>query len=204
MKSKVGLSVIVLGVLLVFAAAGLVLYNVSEDKKSGDAAQSVLETLKEQIVPVEDETEFFEGADLFSEYETEEELPPIEIDGEFYIGYISMPSIGIELPVMDSWSYDKLKTAPCRYSGSVLENDIVIAAHNYSSHFGGIESLSSGDEINLIATDGRIFRYEVVNTEIVSGKDISAMEPDDSWDLTLFTCTLSGQSRVTVRAVRAE
>ena len=56
MKSKVGLSVIVLGVLLVFAAAGLVLYNVSEDKKSGDAAQSVLETLKEQIVPVEDVT----------------------------------------------------------------------------------------------------------------------------------------------------
>ena len=26
----------------------------------------------------------------------------------------------------------------------------------------------------------------------------------DDWDLTLFTCTLGGRSRVTVRAVKAE
>ena len=43
--------------------------------------------------------------------------------------------------------------------------------------------------------------YEVVQTDLLIGTDVSAMaEGDENWDLTLFTCTLSGQSRVTVRA----
>lgn len=205
MKSKVGLCFIIAGVLLVIAAAGLVVFNASEDKKSGEAAQNVLNELKRQIVPLEAQvTEVYDDIYLFDEYDIVDELPIVEIEGEPYIGYISIPSIGIELPVMDSWSYENLKISPCRYSGEVLSNDIVIAAHNYSSHFGKIEDLNSGDEISLTAVDGRIFRYEVVNSEIVNGRDVSAMEPDDSWDLTIFTCTLSGQSRVTVRAVKSE
>ncbi len=42
--------------------------------------------------------------------------------------------------------------------------------------------------------------------EQAAGTDIAQMTSGDaeSWDLTLFTCTLSGQSRVTVRAALAE
>ena len=36
-------------------------------------------------------------------------MPTVEIDG-----YLSVPSVGLELPVMAEWDYDRLKTAPCR------------------------------------------------------------------------------------------
>jgi sortase A len=44
--------------------------------------------------------------------------------------------------------------------------------------------------------------YRVDYTENVDGYDVDHMLSGGSsdWDMTLFTCTLSGQSRVTVRA----
>ena len=100
------------------------------------------------------------------------------------------------------WSYERLKTSPCRYSGTVEGRDIIIAAHNYNSHFGRIKELSQGDEIWFTTADGMQYFYRVDYTENVDGYDVDHMLSGGSsdWDMTLFTCTLSGQSRVTVRA----
>ena len=97
-----------------------------------------------------------------------------------------------------------MQTAPCRYSGNAESGDIVIAAHNYNSHFGRIKDLSIGDEIIYIDSGGLYYRYEVCNMEYIDGYDIDRMFDgiENEWDLTLFTCTLSGQSRVTIRADR--
>ena len=51
--------------------------------------------------------------------------------------------------------------------------------------------------------DGNIFRYTVADLEQLEGTDVKEMEAGD-WDLTLFTCTLGGQYRVTVRCVRED
>ena len=40
----------------------------------------------------------------------------------------SIPSIGLELPVMDQWSYAGLKIAPGRYSGTTYADDLVMEA----------------------------------------------------------------------------
>lgn len=56
-------------------------------------------------------------------------------NGYEYIGYLSIPSIGLALPVMKQWSYAGLKIAPGRYSGSLYTDDLVIAGHNYNRHF---------------------------------------------------------------------
>ena len=45
---------------------------------------------------------------------------------------------------MESWSYPKLKVAPCRYRGSAYLDDLIIAAHNYDRHFGRINTLLPG------------------------------------------------------------
>lgn len=46
-------------------------------------------------------------------------------------------------------------------------------------------------------------RYEVAEIEILSPDAVEEMTEDDG-DLTLFTCTLGGGSRVTVRCVLTE
>ncbi len=198
------------GIVLLIAALSLVLYNIHQDRQSGEKAHEVLAELKgmipeETAPPVTAATSVF-TEDLFALYEsttTEPVIEPsVEIDGHTYIGFVSIPSINIELPVMYEWSYPNLKISPCRYKGSAFTDDLIIAAHNYTTHFGKIGNLHSGDEIVFTDTDWKKYKYEVNNIEQLPGTAVEDMEfgSAEDWDLTLFTCTLGGQSRVTVRA----
>lgn len=104
---------------------------------------------------------------------------------------------------MSSLSYPKLKIAPCRYAGSAYLNNLVIAAHNYERHFGGLKRLTVGDAVRFTDVDGNVFNYTVVELEQLEPYQAAEMRSGE-WDLTLFTCTLGGQHRVTVRCVRTE
>ena len=55
------------------------------------------------------------------------EMPVVTVDGNDYIGYLSVPSLGLELPIMSDWDYDKLQLAPCRQLGSVYTDDLVLS-----------------------------------------------------------------------------
>ena len=204
-----------MGTALLLSALFLVIHNVLEDRSSGEQAEVILQSLNDEIPEYTEPVTTMpiaENYDLFAEYEDEPaeptvpEMETITLDGNAYIGYISIPAIDIELPVLQNWSYPNLKIAPCRYVGNIYENDLIICAHNYTTHFGKIGNLHTDDEIILTDVSGKEWRYSVVNIEQLPGtavEDIKFGNADD-WDLTLFTCTLGGQSRVTVRAVRIE
>lgn len=205
---------IVLGTMLLAAALFLVLYNLHTDQQSGAASVEILRELKGEIpeyVPTETLTESITPTeDLYAQYEeetteTQEPTdPPIELNGSLYAGVLTIPALNTELPVMQEWSYANLRLAPCRYAGSAAAGNLVIAAHNFSSHFGNIQSLNTGDTILFTDGTGNTHSYEVIQTEMIGGSDVQAMHDGaEEWDLTLFTCTLSGRSRVTVRAVEA-
>ena len=146
--------------------------------------------------------------DIFAEYDSsaeQTETVVYYVNDIAYMGILYIPKLGLELPVVSDWSYPGLKAAPCRYTGSAEEGNLVIAAHNYRCHFGRISELDSGDEIIFTDGNGTVYRYNVVQSEIIGGKNAAAMLSDpENWDITLFTCTYSGASRVTVRAVLAE
>ena len=48
---------------------------------------------------------------------------------------------------------------------------------------------------------GAVHRYTVMQVETLAPTAVDEMTGGD-WDLTLFTCTYSGQARVTVRCVK--
>ena len=50
--------------------------------------------------------------------------------------------------------------------------------------------------------NGNVFTYEVTEVYTLGAEDVEEMVTGDEWDLTLFTCTLGGQSRITVRCVQ--
>ena len=101
----------------------------------------------------------------------------------------------------DEWNYSRLKSAPCRYTGSIDTNDIIIAAHNYKSHFGLLNKLTVGDEVEFVDAYGKSHLYEVCELITLDGTAVSDMQ-SGGWDFTLFTCTKGGQQRVTVRCER--
>ncbi len=131
----------------------------------------------------------------------EMEMPTQAVAGVSYIGIIYFPTLNLKLPVIDVWNYKNLKIAPCRYSGSAYSGNFVVCAHNYTSHFGKIGRLRIGDEVVFTDVDGNEFRYEVAELDSVKPTDVDSVTNED-WDLTLFTCTMSGKRRITVRCIK--
>lgn len=133
-------------------------------------------------------------------------MPTIEIDSYDYIGTLTVSRFGLELPVMSEWSYPGLKIAPGRYRGSVWTDDLIICGHNYERHFGNLKNLESGDEIIFTDVNNNVFTYQVEEVIILQPTDVEEMVSQESgeWDLTLFTCTIGGRTRVTVRCTRAD
>lgn len=131
------------------------------------------------------------------------EMPEVEIDGQKYIGTVTIPKLGLELPVISQWSYPRLKLAPCRYSGSVYQDDMIILGHNYERHFRRFTDVETGDEVLFTDMDGNVFRYVVTLKEQLRGNDTERML-EGEWDLTLFTCARGGKKRITLRCDRVE
>lgn len=197
--------------MLLLVALFLIVFNIQQDKESGEAADTVMAELKEDIRDNSENhsDEVTAPASLDVTAAIKEELSDetlIEINGNTYIGYISIPELSLELPVMSEWNYDNLKISPCRYKGTAANGDLIIAAHNYQSHFGRLKEIYNGSKIYFTDGDGVVREYEIQQVETIEGQDIAAMEfgSDDTWDMTLFTCTIWGGSRVTVRAVEVK
>ncbi len=205
----VKISCMAIGTALLLAALFLVLHNVAEDRKGGEQAEAVLSWLEQEIpeyTPTET-TLTAEQYDLYASFEEHiPEMETIERDGIAYVGYVTVPALDVVLPVQSTWSMEALKTSPCRYAGNLYADDLVLCAHNYSSHFGRIHELQSGDDILFTDAKGQVHPFRVVDVEQYPGtavEDVTFGNADE-WDLTLFTCTLDGQSRVTVRAEKNE
>jgi len=128
----------------------------------------------------------------------------IFIDGQEFIGLLSIPRLGVSLPVNNNIDYQILRDTPCRYYGSAEEGTLIVAAHNYDSHFGRIGTLVPGDEITLKNANGIVYTYRVSEVLILANDAVEQMIAPGDWDLTLFTCTYSGMERITVRSIKED
>ena len=195
-KSKVGILCIISGVLLILGAVTLAWWNQREDNAAMKAAAQIMQQIQGSIdVNTESELELQKPLELLTE--EEKKMKEVEIDGNLYIGYVSIPALNIELPVMSSWSYEQLRISPCRYSGSLRGEDLVLMAHNYKSHFGTIDKLEIGDNVFFTDMDGKTTAYAVVGTDILNPSAVETITAGE-YDLTLFTCTYGGSNRATV------
>ena len=204
MRTK-GTGWIALGLMLIAAAAGLTGYNMLQSNRAGSAAAQDLTVLM-QMQPAPDGSA---GADTAAQpTEVEEtgddplvpvmEMPVLEVDGREYVGTLELPTIKRKLPVLNGWDVELLQIAPCRYLGSAYSGNLILMAHNYDSFFGKIKNLQTGDPVIFQDVEGNLFFYEVISMETLKPTDTRQMEEGD-WDLTLYTCTVGGKMRVTVR-----
>lgn len=193
-----GTVLICLGILSLAGAGWLVARNLREQKTAERLSQEVVRSLEiaVQEVVVYQEEEGLETPDY--QYNPDMEMPETEIDGHSYVATLEIPDLGLNLPIMSQLTMPKLKIAPCRYQGTVYQDNLIIGAHNYDSHFGRLKTLSYGSLLWLTDMDGNQFCYEVADIEILQPTQVEDLKGGD-WPLTLFTCTPGGQTRVVVR-----
>ncbi len=128
----------------------------------------------------------------------------VEIDGEQYVGILFFSQLGLELPISSTYSDAKLRETPCVYAGDITEDTLIIAAHNYTAHFGTIHQLVPGATVTLLDAAGMVHTYTVTEQVQIDGNDVDGLYGGD-WDLTLFTCLYGDNTqRVVVRLLRAE
>ncbi|MCD8022014.1 MAG: sortase [Lachnospiraceae bacterium] len=206
MRRRVGTFLIMLGALLLLGAVGLLAYNQWDDWRAGTMVAEIQDALENaEDTRSQDKLDPLKVAAAAEEV-IDEEMATIEVDGYEYIGTLSISRYGLELPIMAEWSYAGLKIAPGRYTGSAWTDNLIICGHNYERHFGNLKNLEAGDAITFTDVDGNEFYYEVTEVLILQPTAISEMLDQETieWDLTLFTCTVGGQTRVTVRCSRVE
>ncbi len=187
-----------IGVCLLCGSLGLTGYNIWQERVSGEASDEVLDVLSEQILQAGEN-----GSSIYLDGGVARVHSVDEVNGLNYIGVLTMPTLGLQLPVAEEWSYDNLKIAPCRLSGTAYGDDLVVAAHNYSTHFGRIHDMNIGDAVDFTDVEGETIHYELVVKEQVSPYAVEDVT-SGQWDLTLVTCTIGGRSRVVARCDRIE
>ncbi|MBQ5959069.1 MAG: sortase [Firmicutes bacterium] len=218
MNKLIGRISIILGLLLIAAALGLVLYNRWDSERAGKESAKVLDVLTEAIIENTEEADstIIPGGSKIpggsripgttrrdpiddSEIQGSKPMATEEIDGYEYIGVVEIPALDILLPVMADWDYRRLTVSPCRFTGSYYSGDLVICAHNNAAHFGQLLYIDIGTDIFFTTVKGKTYHYQVSNREIVKPTALEEMITGDDWDMTLFTCTIGGQTRCAVR-----
>lgn len=209
MKKKISKILICLNVLLLLVASINIYKFYIDDLKISENTSKILEVMDDVGETSEsdlDDTlkiieepykESIEAIDI-KEKEIIPEMYTEIIDGHEYIGIIEIPTKGLKLPVQSDWSDEQLEISPCRFTGSIYTNNLVIAGHNYKAHFSLIKWLEVGDQVKFIDVLDNEYNYIVKGTEIVKIDEVEKMIIGD-WDLTMFTCTTGGKSRMAIR-----
>ena len=189
-----GKILVIIGVFLILISLTMTVYNKYEDLKAGKDANETLNIIKDEITSQKHVVDTLPTDEV-------REMKTININGDEFIGTITIPSINLELPVLSKFSNSNLKKAPCRYYGNLFTNDLIICAHAYETFFANLNKLKQNDLIIFTDVDGNIYTYEVLEVEVLKETDVEKMV-NNEFDLTLYTCTYDNTGRITVRCNR--
>lgn len=225
MKRKVlGSVLLVLGIGLLLLGMGITGWYFWIEEQAGDHAETAMVQLLERMeaettAPEEDPRQEFPGVQqggaqpeqstpglslpATQEQAARRPMAEIVIDGVAYIGYLKIPALDLELPVISKSSPELLDIAPCRYFGTAYQKDFVIGGHRYRRHFRKLYTLGYGDRVIFTDVTGRSFHYQVEELETIEPYE-SQYLCSGGWDLSLFTCTTGGASRVVVRCISVQ
>lgn len=214
MRHKFGIVCMILGGLILLSALVLYVVNQQEASRAGERSAQYLALVQEAVAQQspaysasstpENPVDPQEDSPLPSVELTEQgvlvvrDMTVVEIDGHAFVGYLSIPSLGLNLPVMAETTTADLKITPCRYSGGTYTEDLVIGGHNYKQHFAKLYTMQPGDEVRFTDMDGKVWQYEAVSTETLKPSDGKILTSGE-YPLTLYSCTYDGQSRVVLR-----
>lgn len=211
---KKGTVFIIIGLVLLLAAAVFTGYNLWDGQRAASANEELLDSFKEKLstdypevfsdtgAPIEKDPSVDSSVGLIT---PDREMPSVSLNGYLLIGTLDIPDIDFSSAIISQWSYPNLKVSACRYSGSVYDNSMVICGHDYITCFGKLRQIAPGAEITFTDVEGYVYKYIVSYTETLTPRDIEGMTGiSDDWDLTLFTCNLGGQTRFAVRCTLSE
>ena len=184
------------GLVLLLAGALLTGRNLLEQYRASRWSSQLLTYVEGQIsAPPGDEEEPVPTREPIEE---EDPWASYEVDG-----ILSIPDLGLRLPVLSHYEEELLSVSPCLYKGTGGDDPsrLVVAGHNYRSHFGRLGELTAGSLVSYQSLSGVVTQYQVTGLEEIDPEgEQDLMEGE--WDITLLTCNLDMSMRLLVRCSR--
>ena len=196
-------------------------WNSKTQTRTIDNYQEILNSLKD-----DDYSAYFLQAEKYNAALTELEAPLLEysllsgynetlnINGNGIMGYVSIPKLGVELPIYHGISAEVLNIACGHLEGTSLPvggegSHCVLSAHRGLPHaklFTELDRMEPGDTFQLTVLDRKI-TYQVDQIKVVRPDEINDVQlvPGEDY-CTLLTCTPYGinSHRLLVRGSRIQ
>ena len=218
----------ILLVLIFFVGLAVMLYPTISDYINQRNQTRVVNSYAQQVDGLSDAdyTAYFDAADVFNQeiaadpdalyhadhfstYST-----TLDVTGTGIMGYITIPRIGVELPIYHGTSDSVLQIAAGHLEGTSLpvggaSTHAVISAHRglpSAKLFTNLDQLEVGDTFTITVLD-RVLTYEVDKISIVLPTETDELKIAEGKDyVTLMTCTPYGINthRLLVRGRRVE
>ena len=204
----------ILLVLIFFVGLAVMLYPTISDYINQRNQTRVVNSYAQQVDGLSDAdyTAYFDAADVFNQeiaadpdalyhadhfstYST-----TLDVTGTGIMGYITIPRIGVELPIYHGTSDAVLQVAAGHLEGTSLpvggeSTHAVISAHRglpSAKLFTNLDQLEVGDTFTITVLD-RVLTYEVDNISIILPTEVDELKVVDGKDyVTLMTCTPYG------------
>ena len=204
----------ILLVLIFFVGLAVMLYPTISDYINQRNQTRVVNSYAQQVDGLSDAdyTAYFDAADVFNQeiaadpdalyhadhfstYST-----TLDVTGTGIMGYITIPRIGVELPIYHGTSDAVLQVAAGHLEGTSLpvggeSTHAVISAHRglpSAKLFTNLDELEAGDTFTITVLD-RVLTYEVDRITIVLPTETDLLQPVEGQDyVTLMTCTPYG------------
>ena len=194
MKQIRAVALVLLGLSMILTSTYFFFQYEQEAEIAGENAQQLLAALTEEIEQNQEQNLY----DTAVQEQSTGQMLQTSLQGYDLVGIIRVPGVGVELPVLNSWNYDLLKLSPCRYSGSIEGQDLILMGHNYKKHFAPLRQVSPGDRVEFLDASGSSHAYVVAGTEVLKPTQLDELTVSES-ALTIFTCTPGGYGRFVVR-----
>lgn len=204
----------ILLVLIFFVGLAVMLYPTISDYINQRNQTRVVNSYAQQVDGLSDAdyTAYFDAADVFNQeiaadpdalyhadhfstYST-----TLDVTGTGIMGYITIPRIGVELPIYHGTSDAVLQVAAGHLEGTSLpvggeSTHAVISAHRglpSAKLFTNLDQLEVGDTFTITVLD-RTLTYEVDNISIILPTETDSLKVSEGKDyVTLMTCTPYG------------
>ena len=223
-RDKIGLILVLMlfiGVCVLLYPAVSQYWNSRTQTRAVENYQDILNSLKQEDYDI-----YFEEADQYNQALRALSQPMIDhrqlteynkilnINGNGIMGYVSIPKLGVEIPIYHGTSAEVLNIACGHVEGSSLpvggeSTHSVLSAHRGLPHaklFTELDKLELGDTFQLTILN-RTLTYQVDQIKVVRPTEIDDVQIVEEKDLcTLLTCTPYGVNshRLLVRGVRIE
>lgn len=213
---------------LFFIGLSVLLYPSISSYWNSKTQSAAVQSYEDMIAEMQgrDYSEYFEAAEKYNERLNELKFPlkdyseaegyteVLNLTGSGMMGYITIPSIGVELPIYHTVSDDVLANAAGHMEGTGLPiggigNHSVISAHRglpNSKLFTDLDKLKQGDTFTVSILDREII-YRVEKILTVIPENVQNIKAEEGEDLcTLLTCTPYGINthRLLVQGKRIE